>query len=744
MLRRRQDTAESSPHEYVARTSPAPPPPPAPGTPHKRLGDYLLDEGIISKEQLDAALAEQKTNGGFLGQILVRQGVVKQEDVASCLVKQCKIPHLSLLDYEVGSDVIELIPKAICEKHHLLPIDKLGRILTVAMVDPLDIEALEAVRSACPELRIKPILCNWEHFETVLAKTFGQSKFSKGGEETAESFGLSATRPGMARASSAPATPVPAGPAPSPAPAPVAAAAPASPAAAGPGAEALVHLLRDGMREAMQEAVRALAQHAAPAPAPAPGHAVDPAELAQLMRGALQESVASLAQELRSSAPAAPAAAAAVPVVADNNQTQVLADAIRDSVGGAMQEAMAMLLVQLRATLPSAEAAPAAQAVPDAQMLAEMIRDSVGGALQEAMATMVVQMRSMAGKQESGSDDTPARVAEAVREALGQVQAAQSAQESKLAQIAEAMLQSVQQTSQLVESKVVSDNTLRDLRPGGRHASVTPFRDMQQGGAPAAGNEEADLRVMDAMESEHPLETLTLENFFPGKANAFTYTLSKAVAENPGGEYNPYFLFGHVGVGKTHLISAIGNTILAQHSNPRVGYVSASHFARRLAEAMKENALEAFRENYSHWDVLILDDIQFMGGKVEAQEEFFHIFNVLRQQGRQIIIASDKAPDRLGLLEQRLISRFGSGIVAELKVPEYETRLQILRHSVQESGVKVPDEVLGLIAMRVAHDIRKMMGSLRKVTAFAKLVGQDMSVEMANEILSHLGFEEAA
>jgi len=151
-----------------------------------------------------------------------------------------------------------------------------------------------------------------------------------------------------------------------------------------------------------------------------------------------------------------------------------------------------------------------------------------------------------------------------------------------------------------------------------------------------------------------------------------------------------------------------------------------------------------FAENYCHWDVLILDDIQFLGGRVEAQEEFFHIFNVLRQEGRQIIIASDKAPDRLGLLEKRLISRFASGIVAALKAPEWETRMQILRHWVAEAKIAVPDEILSLIAMRVPNDIRKMTGSLRKVVAFAKLVGSSISCELAGEILNHLGVDEAA
>jgi len=158
-----------------------------------------------------------------------------------------------------------------------------------------------------------------------------------------------------------------------------------------------------------------------------------------------------------------------------------------------------------------------------------------------------------------------------------------------------------------------------------------------------------------------------------------------------------------------------------------------------LTEALKEGALDLFRENYCHWDVLILDDIQFLGGKVEAQEEFFHVFNVLHQNKRQIIIASDKAPDRLGMLEQRLVSRFSSGIVAELKSPEWETRMQILRNQVKEAGVLVPEEVLGLIAMRVPNDVRKMMGSLKKIIAFAKLVGQSITCEMADEILSHLG-----
>jgi chromosomal replication initiator protein len=339
-----------------------------------------------------------------------------------------------------------------------------------------------------------------------------------------------------------------------------------------------------------------------------------------------------------------------------------------------------------------------------------------------------------------------AEAVQTLRQALEANQQAQATQGAQLAQIAEAARQSVEQATHLVESAVVGEGARADLlrHTPGRHASVAAFRTTGEAGANPEAFAQADREVLDALESEHPVETLTLDSFFPGSANAFTFKLSRAVASSPGGEYNPFFLFGAVGLGKTHLISGIGNAILANHPKSRVGYVSASHFSRRLTEAMRESALDAFRENYCHWDVLILDDIQFLGGRVEAQEEFFHIFNVLHQQRRQIIIASDKAPDRLGLLEQRLVSRFASGIVAELKAPEWETRMQILRHHAARAKVPVPDEILSLIAMRVPNDIRKMTGSLRKIVAFAQLVGQDLSCEMADEILSHLGAVAAA
>ena len=279
-----------------------------------------------------------------------------------------------------------------------------------------------------------------------------------------------------------------------------------------------------------------------------------------------------------------------------------------------------------------------------------------------------------------------------------------------------------------------------------KHASVSAFKTTRPKPLRAPrrpeSHAESDQRVMEAMTSERLLEWFTFDGFFVGANNQFTHKLCRAVADQPGGEFNPFFVYGDVGLGKTHIINAIGNAVSSDDPDRRVGYVSSSHFAARLGDAIRDQAVDVFRENYCHWDLLILDDIQFLGGRVEAQEEFFHIFNVLQQQSRQIVIAADKSPDRLGLLEQRLVSRFAGGIVASLCPPEWETRMAILRHHVNGGRAGLPEEVLGLIATRVPHDVRKMIGSLRKVMAYAELEDEALDCETANEILDHLGIEE--
>ena len=737
-------TAGSSPDSLLGGTT---------FEPQKTLGQLLLEEGLISQEQLDASLTMQAAEGGFLGRILVRQGFVSQEAVASALVKQCKIPHLSLLDYNIGPDVLQLIPAEVCRQHHVLPIDKLGRILTVAMVDPLDLDALQAIRESCPELRIKPILCNWEHYAIVSEKVFGEqaSKQQNGGQHslTAESLGLRAAAPAPRPE---PVKPQPAAAAPAPS-APTAA-PPAQPA--GLDATAIAQALQS-TQAALLNAVREGFQDIGKNMGNGGGGGVAPEVYAQAIKDALRESLP------------AGQPVAAVPAAAAGVDMSALANVLHDSVGGAFQEALATLMVKMRAeqaAQPSldsiaqliaasqaemaeklsqslrgaAASAPAPASGGDASLppeaLAALIRDSVGGAMQEAMAALLVQIRAMGAKPSDG--DNIAQVVSALREA-------QAETSQKLEQIAESALQSVQQAALLAEQVSTHENQDGSrLVKRGAHSSVMPFH----GRIPKEGDgdpqREADQQVYDALETDQPTETFNFSNFIAGKANAFTFKLAQAVASKPGGEYNPFFLFGSVGLGKTHLISAIGNAINEKNPALRVGYVSASHFSRRLSEAASAKAMDAFRENYCCWEVLILDDIQFLGGRVEAQEEFFHIFNTLHRAGRQIIIASDKAPDRLGLLEKRLVSRFASGIVAELKAPEWEARVEILRQVAQKQQAGLPDEILNLVAMRVPKDIRKMTGSLRKIIAYSDLVGQEISCESASEILSHLGEEQAA
>ncbi|HOV32165.1 MAG TPA: DnaA/Hda family protein [Candidatus Hydrogenedens sp.] len=864
------------------------------GIAHKRLGELLLEEKLITSEQLTEALKIQTEDGDFLGKILIEKGFVSQSALSACLARQCKIPQINLSDYDISSEIINLIPEEVCRKKFLLPMEKIGRVLTIAMVDPLDTQALEEVKSYCPELRVKPILCSWEDLNKAFDKFFrkGQHKTNIMSALTVESLGLEEVKPvetgtkekadeeiilpasaleEVEKVSSekreienlskeTETTSV-------------------SEIPVGMGViidtsivqaiQELPRVLSESIRESLTQIninIPTQSMSIAPSPSITEERFV---ELTKEIRNSFQETIKQVAQEIRSR----------LGEDLVSGQAQIAAT-IQKNISSVFQEAIATMITQLREELSLREnkaqsniehlaevmkngiselsqqllyaiskelqnSTQTMNQVPievaktiegvvekvesrDQKLLSQTItpekmqevlitvKESIVNGLQTTLENAVVRLVKELKDESVAEEPDPIlvnlteaiqkldnaiienqkmqelqiqkftqltesvfqtvhqttsqtlneirkdreqenhelakeksiveplipelkEVVQQLKESVQKTQEIHGEQTEKISRLTETTLESVQQTAQLVETLSIMEGkrveTLEEKKQ--RLSSIAPFgKDSTNS---SAEFEESDKEVWKALESEQPLETLTFENFFPGSVNAFTFKLSKAVAENPGVEYNPYFLYGNVGIGKTHLISAIGNEILKKHPKMRVGYVSASHFSRRLAEAIKEGALDLFRENYCHWDVLILDDIQFMGGKVEAQEEFFHVFNVLHQSKRQIIIASDKAPDRLGMLEQRLVSRFSSGIVAELKSPEWETRMQILRNQVKESGVPVPEEVLSLIAMRVPNDIRKMMGSLKKIIAFAKLVGQNITCEMADEILSHLG-----
>ena len=233
----------------------------------------------------------------------------------------------------------------------------------------------------------------------------------------------------------------------------------------------------------------------------------------------------------------------------------------------------------------------------------------------------------------------------------------------------------------------------------------------------------------------------TFDTFVVGNNNKFAHAAALAVAEAPAASYNPLFIYGGVGLGKTHLMHAIGNEILRNNKNAKVLYVTSEKFTNQLVNAIKDNKNEQFRNKYRTIDVLLIDDIQFIAGKNMAQEEFFHTFNALHESGKQIIISSDKPPKDIQLLEDRLKSRFEWGIIADISNPDYETRLAILRKKAQLDNILIEDDILANIATRIDSNIRELEGTLNKLIAKASLTNSPITMEMAekaiNDIVSH-------
>jgi len=512
--------------------------------PRSRLGEMLVAEGLITPAQLDDALDMSSTEGTFVGQALVDLEYLEREQLVSTLIRQCRIPHINLADYDISREIAALVPREICQTHRIIPVDRLGDMLTLAMVDPLDDTALEAVGKYC-DLKVKPILCSWYDLEQVFHRLFGDPSLQP---------------------------PPPAG-------------LPQEPS-----------LEQDDLPASSELAVPESGDESGGGP------------------------------ELDPSSPAS----------------------LRD-------------LISVSRETPSGGDA----------------------ALSEALET-------------DGSQDARR---EAVKAAL--------------------LGRGEQRPEPDSEVSSAARTRRSPKRPPGRRPARPAMRGTRSRGS-----------------NGHATSEYTFDTFVPSSANEFAYQLAQAVARAPGTTANPFFLYGDVGLGKTHLLISIVNDIVAQHKDLHLVFVPSSEFGQELVDAIETNRLNEFRAKYMTGDAVMMDDIQFLVGRDRAQEEFFTIFNHLLDRGRQIVLAADKHPEELHKIERRLVSRFVGGIVAGLKPPDWDTRIAILRERLKQADVNVTE----LIATHVPDDVRKLIGALRKIVAYCTLVKRDITVDVAQEVLCHLHY----
>jgi len=230
----------------------------------------------------------------------------------------------------------------------------------------------------------------------------------------------------------------------------------------------------------------------------------------------------------------------------------------------------------------------------------------------------------------------------------------------------------------------------------------------------------------------------TFDTFVIGEGNRFAHAASLAVAETPAQAYNPLFIYGGVGLGKTHLMNAIGHHVLERNPNAKVMYMTSERFTNEFIHAIRDNQPMLFRAKYRNIDVLLIDDIQFLAGKEQTQEEFFHTFNALHEADKQIVISSDRPPKEIPTLEDRLRSRFEWGLITDIQPPDLETRIAILRKKAKAENLEIPNEAMMYIASQIDTNIRELEGALIRVVAYSSLINQDITVHLAAEALKDI------
>jgi chromosomal replication initiator protein len=268
-------------------------------------------------------------------------------------------------------------------------------------------------------------------------------------------------------------------------------------------------------------------------------------------------------------------------------------------------------------------------------------------------------------------------------------------------------------------------------------SSLTTETDANSGASASRGSDA--VRIVDASEPTRPTNLnarYTFATYVVGSGTRLAHAASQSVSERPGGAYNPLFLYGGTGLGKTHLLHAIGNAVMERSPKRRVLYITGEAFTNEFILGIQQGAADAFRSRFRKIDVLLIDDIQFIADKERTQEEFFHTFNALHSAGKQIVITSDRTPKEISLLEERLRSRFEWGLIADISSPDLETRIAILRSKAEESGVIVADDVVEQVARRVQSNVRELEGALTRLVAVGRLSGMPVTMELAARVLS--------
>ncbi len=282
-------------------------------------------------------------------------------------------------------------------------------------------------------------------------------------------------------------------------------------------------------------------------------------------------------------------------------------------------------------------------------------------------------------------------------------------------------------------------NTLQDLTERIRHIEYrvvsfpAPQSQKTKQEKPLANQLEIEQLNLDKETGLNP--KYAFENFVVGPFNEFAHAAAWAITKSPGTAYNPFFVYGGVGLGKTHLLQATGNKVNEGYKNKKIKYISSERFTSGIVSAIRNQTIEQFKNNYKNFDVLIVDDVQFLAGKEKTQEEFFHLFNILYENGKQIIISSDRPPKAISSLEERLRSRFEGGMITDIGAPDLESRLAILKQKAQEKKSLLDELVLEYLASNIQKNIRELEGALNHLVAWQELNSQKVNLEVAKHVL---------